>query len=120
MPIIALTTRDAPKIPAMKLTAGDYLAGGGTRLSPWTTGLKCGAVLANRQVERIRSETNGVKADVHYTPIEGLDKAHADLTIEGTDEDNLGAVRDWLQEVLRVSKPAPNCVLDKVAARSAG
>jgi hypothetical protein len=63
------------------------------------------------KVERIRRETNGVKTDVHYTPTEG-DQAHADLTMARTNDDNLGPIRDWLQEVLRVSKPEPKCVLD--------
>jgi hypothetical protein len=64
------------------------------------------------KVERIRRETNGVKTDVYYTPIEGGDKAHADLTMAGTNDENLGFVRAWLQEVLRVSKPIPRCALD--------
>ena len=64
------------------------------------------------KVERIRRETNYVKTDVHYTPIKDGDKAHADLTMAGTNDDNLGPIRDWLQEVLRVSKPDPKCVLD--------
>jgi hypothetical protein len=64
------------------------------------------------KVERIRREANGVKTDVHYTPIFSVDEAHADLTMAGSNDDNLGAVRDWLQEVLRISKPAPKCVLD--------
>jgi hypothetical protein len=64
------------------------------------------------KVERIRRVTNGVKTDVHYTPINGGDQAHADLTMLGSNDDNLGATRDWLQEVLRVSKPDPKCVLD--------
>lgn len=63
-------------------------------------------------VECIRREANGIKTDVHYTPIPGVDEAHGDLTIAGTTDDNLGAIRDWLQEVLRVSKPEPKCVLD--------
>jgi hypothetical protein len=63
------------------------------------------------KVERIRNEISGIKTDVHYTP-KGSDKAHADLTMAGANDDNLGLVRDWLQEVLRVSKPEPKCVLD--------
>jgi hypothetical protein len=63
-------------------------------------------------VEQIRRETNGVKTDVHYTPINNVDQAHADLTMAGSNDDNLGAIRDWLQEVLRVSKPEPKCLLD--------
>lgn len=63
------------------------------------------------KVERIRCETNGVKTDVHYTPKKN-DKAHADLTMNGTDESTLDAIRDWLQEVLRVSRPTPKCVLN--------
>jgi hypothetical protein len=62
------------------------------------------------KVERIRRETNGVKTDVCYTPKDG-DKGHADLTMAGTNDDNVGLVRDWLQEVLRFSKPEPKCVL---------
>ncbi len=54
------------------------------------------------KVERIRREINRVKTDVHYTPIKDGDKAHADLTMAGTNDDNLGPIRDWLQEVLRV------------------
>jgi hypothetical protein len=64
------------------------------------------------KVECIRRENSGVKTDVHYTPIMDGDKAHADLTMAGTNDDNLGAIRDWLQEVLRMSKPAPKCMLD--------
>ncbi len=63
------------------------------------------------KVERLRRETNGITTDVYYTPKED-DKAHADLTMAGTDDDNIGFLRDWLQEVLRVSKPEPKCVLD--------
>ena len=65
------------------------------------------------KVERVRCEANGIKTDVYYTPIPDVDEAHGDLTMAGTTDDNLGAVRDWLQEVLRVSKPGPKCVLDK-------
>jgi hypothetical protein len=64
------------------------------------------------KVEHIRRETNDVKTDVYYTPIKDGDQAHADLTMAGTNDDNLGPIRDWLQEVLRVSKPDPKCVLD--------
>lgn len=64
------------------------------------------------KVERIRRETNGVTTNVYYTPINDVDLAHADLTMAGSNDDNLGAIRDWLQEVLRVSKPEPKCVLD--------
>lgn len=63
------------------------------------------------KVERIRRETDGIGTDVYYTP-NGDDVAHADLTMAGTNDDNLGRVRDFLQEVLRVSKPEPKCVLD--------
>jgi hypothetical protein len=67
------------------------------------------------KVERIRHEINGMKTDVHYTPNDN-DEAHADLTTAGTNDDDVGLVRerlrDWLQEVLRVSKPEPKCVLD--------
>jgi hypothetical protein len=64
------------------------------------------------KVEHIRRETNGVKTDVYYTPIKDGDLAHADLTMAGTNDDNLGPLRDWLQEILSVSKPEPTCVLD--------
>lgn len=60
-------------------------------------------------VEDLRRHTNGITTDVHYTPNDDL--AHADLTMVGTNDDNLGAIRDWLQETVNVSLPNPKCVL---------
>ncbi len=47
------------------------------------------------------------------TILRSLPETHADLTMVGTNDDNLEFIRrDWLQDVLRVSKPEPKCVLD--------
>jgi hypothetical protein len=63
-------------------------------------------------VESLRRTANQITTDVHYTPIKGEDEAHADLTMAGTNDDNIAALRDWLQEVLRVAKPNPTCKLE--------
>lgn len=63
-------------------------------------------------VASIRRVANEITTDVYYTPIKCGDQAHADLTMAGTTDDNLGLVRDWLQEVLKVSQPNPTCALE--------
>jgi hypothetical protein len=54
----------------------------------------------------LRRTANNVTTDVRCTPNKS-DTAHADLTMVGTNDDNVGAVRDWLQDTLSVSRPTP-------------
>jgi hypothetical protein len=61
-------------------------------------------------VQALRQTVNTVATDVNYTRTAD-DNAHADLTMIGSNDDNLGAVRDWLQETVTVSLPNPICAI---------
>jgi hypothetical protein len=54
-------------------------------------------------VEMLCHQDNEITTDVHYTPIQDGDQAHADLTMVGTNDSNLFRVRDWLQDTVQVA-----------------